>query len=143
VPLQAYSESHDQAIVGDKTLSMWLFGAEIYENMSTVKDETPVIFRGMALHKMIRLLTIGLGGEAYLNFMGNEYAHPEWIDFPREQNGWSYQHCRRQWNLADDDNLRFKLLGNFDKAMIRCDNEFGFVGNEHQYVSTTNNHDKV
>lgn len=106
-PVVAYAESHDQAIVGDKTLSMWLFDREIYDNMSVLSPETPTIFRGMALHKMIRLLTLGLGGEAYLNFMGNEYAHPEWIDFPREANGWSYHHCRRQWNLSDDNLLRY------------------------------------
>lgn len=32
---------------------------------------------------MIRLLTFSLGSKAYLNFMGNEFGHPEWIDFPR------------------------------------------------------------
>lgn len=76
-----------------------------------------VVDRGMALHKMIRLITIGLGGEGYLNFMGNEFGHPEWIDFPREGNGFSYHYCRRQWNLVDNENMRFKQLNNFDRAM--------------------------
>ena len=90
-----YAESHDQAIVGDKTISMWLFDAEIYTNMSKFSQETMGVSRGMALHKMIRLISQMLGGEAYLNFMGNEFGHPEWIDFPREGNGDSYDHCRR------------------------------------------------
>lgn len=91
----AYCESHDQAIVGDKTIAMWLFDRDIYHNMSCEHPASLLVDRGMALHKMIRLLTSGLGGEAYLNFMGNEFGHPEWIDFPREGNGWSYHHCRR------------------------------------------------
>ena len=93
----AYCESHDQAIVGDKTISMWLFNQEIYTGMSIYSPQSIVVDRGIALHKMIRLLTIGLGGEAYLNFMGNEFGHPEWIDFPREGNSFSYHYCRRQW----------------------------------------------
>jgi 1,4-alpha-glucan branching enzyme len=86
---------------------MWLFDAEIYTNMSTMTHETLIIFRGMALHKMIRLITIALGGDAYLNFMGNEFGHPEWIDFPRLENGWSYHHCRRRFDLPKDPLLRY------------------------------------
>jgi 1,4-alpha-glucan branching enzyme len=111
----AYAESHDQALVGDKTLSMWLFAKDIYDNMSTLSKETSTVFRGMALHKMIRLITIGLGGEGYLNFMGNEFGHPEWIDFPREGNNWNYHYCRRRWDLSDDPTLRYSLLKNFDR----------------------------
>ena len=94
---------------------MWLFDREIYFNMS---KHTPslVVDRGVALHKMIRLITMGLRGEAYLNFMGNEFGHPEWVDFPREGNGFSYHYCRRQWHLADDEGLRFSCLKKFDKA---------------------------
>ncbi len=112
-----YCESHDQALVGDKTILFRLCDAEMYRAMS---KNTPsmVIDRGMALHKMIRLLTAVLAGEGYLNFMGNEFGHPEWIDFPREGNGWSYHYCRRQWSLADDPNLRYGQLREFDKAMI-------------------------
>jgi len=90
-----YCESHDQAIVGDQTISQRLFGPEIYTGMSKEVEETIVIARGMALHKMIRLISQSLGGEAYLNFMGNEFGHPEWIDFPREGNQDSFDHCRR------------------------------------------------
>jgi len=90
-----YSESHDQAIVGDKTISMWLFDAEIYTGMSLLNPESVKVCRGMALHKMIKLISFVLGGEAYLNFMGNEFGHPEWIDFPREGNGNSFNKCRR------------------------------------------------
>ena len=84
----------------------------------SVLTEDPVIDRGIALHKMIRLATITMGGEGYLNFMGNEFGHPEWIDFPREGNGWSHFYCRRQWHLVDDQLLKYKYLNEFDKAMI-------------------------
>ncbi len=112
-----YAESHDQALVGDKTLMFRLCDAEMYTSMS---KNTPsiVIDRGMALHKMIRLVTASLAGEGYLNFMGNEFGHPEWIDFPREGNNWSYHYCRRQWSLADNDLLRYGSLQAFDEAMI-------------------------
>ncbi len=113
-----YSESHDQALVGDKTIMFRLCDAEMYTGMSRLFGSTPVIDRGIALHKMIRLITASLAGEGYLNFMGNEFGHPEWIDFPREGNGWSYHYCRRQWSLADDENLRYGQLRAFDKAMI-------------------------
>jgi 1,4-alpha-glucan branching enzyme len=77
-----------------------------------------VVERGIALHKMIRLFTISLGGQAYMNFMGNEFGHPEWIDFPREGNGWSYKHCQRLWSLVDNPDLKYQYLDNFDKAMV-------------------------
>lgn len=113
----AYAESHDQAMVGDKTLAFRLMDKEMYTAMDT-HSQNIVIDRGMALHKMIRLVTITTGGNAYLNFMGNEFGHPEWIDFPREGNGWSYAHARRQWSLADDRTLRYRYLGEFDRAML-------------------------
>ena len=116
-PVIAYVESHDQALVGDKTVMFRLCDAEMYWNMAKDKENL-VIDRGMALHKMIRLLTLSLGGEGYLTFMGNEFGHPEWIDFPRAGNGWSYQYCRRQWSLADDPTLRYGALAAFDAAMI-------------------------
>ncbi len=112
-----YSESHDQALVGDKTIMFRLCDAEMYTAMAK-NIPSAVIDRGIALHKMIRLLTASLAGEGYLNFMGNEFGHPEWIDFPREGNGWSYHYCRRQWSLADDANLRYGGLQAFDKAML-------------------------
>ena len=114
----AYAESHDQALVGDKTLAFRLMDKDMYFNMDRA-SQSVVIDRGMALHKMIRLMTISTGGQAYLNFMGNEFGHPEWIDFPREGNGWSYAHARRQWSLAGNGFLRYAWLGDFDKAMIK------------------------
>ena len=114
----AYAESHDQALVGDKTIAFRLMDKEMYFHMDRA-SESIVIDRGMALHKRIRLMTISTGGQAYLNFMGNEFGHPEWIDFPREGNGWSYAHARRQWSLAKNGFLRYAWLGDFDRAMIR------------------------
>jgi 1,4-alpha-glucan branching enzyme len=114
----AYAESHDQALVGDKTLAFWLMDKEMYFQMR-VTDPNMIIDRGIALHKMIRLLTISLGGEGYLNFIGNEFGHPEWVDFPREGNNWSYHYARRQWSLVDREDLRYKFLSNWDKAMIQ------------------------
>ena len=112
-----YCESHDQALVGDKTIMFRLCDQEMYWSMA--KDrQSLVIDRGMALHKMLRLLTMSLGGQGYLTFMGNEFGHPEWIDFPREGNGWSYHYCRRQWSLADDENLRYQGLREFEAAMV-------------------------
>jgi 1,4-alpha-glucan branching enzyme len=116
-PHIAYCESHDQALVGDKTLSFRLMDSEMYWHMNK-NDQSLVIDRGMALHKMIRLVSLAAGGEGWLNFMGNEFGHPEWIDFPREGNGWSYKYCRRQWSLVDNQDLRFTYLAAFDKAMV-------------------------
>lgn len=113
----AYAESHDQALVGDKTLAFWLMDKEMYFHMSK-EDQNIVVDRGIALHKMMRFLTLSLGGNAYLNFMGNEFGHPEWIDFPREGNNWSFQYARRQWSLKDDNTLKYHYLSDFDKDMI-------------------------
>ena len=113
----SYAECHDQALVGDKTLAFRLMDKEMYYGMS-VGSQNLIIDRGIALHKMIRLVTLAANGGGYLNFMGNEFGHPEWIDFPREGNGWSYKYARRQWNLADDPALRYQQLEAFDAAMI-------------------------
>ncbi|MEQ9424560.1 MAG: alpha-amylase family glycosyl hydrolase [Cyclobacteriaceae bacterium] len=114
----AYAESHDQAIVGDKTIAFWLMDKEMYTHMH--KDhESMVVDRGMAFHKMIRCITMSCGGEGYLNFIGNEFGHPEWIDFPREGNNWSYKYARRQWSLVDNQDLRYQFLNNFDQAMVQ------------------------
>ena len=113
----AYAESHDQALVGDKTLAFWLMDKEMYYHMQ-VHDHNLVVDRGIALHKMIRLITISMGGEGYLNFIGNEFGHPEWVDFPREGNNWSYHYARRLWSLADNKDLKYQYLANWDKAMI-------------------------
>lgn len=112
-----YCESHDQALVGDKTLAFRLMDKEMYFSMDR-STQSIIVDRGVALHKMIRFFTILLGGQAYLNFMGNEFGHPEWIDFPRDGNAWSYDHARRQWSLAEAEELRYIDLLRFDKAMI-------------------------
>jgi 1,4-alpha-glucan branching enzyme len=112
-----YCESHDQALVGDKTIMFRLCDADMYWFMN-IYSKSDIIDRGIALHKMIRLITATTVGEGYLNFMGNEFGHPEWIDFPREGNNWSHQYARRQWSLAEKGFLRYVDLRNFDKAMI-------------------------
>ncbi|MDR1919332.1 MAG: alpha amylase C-terminal domain-containing protein [Tannerellaceae bacterium] len=113
----SYAESHDQALVGDKTIVFRLIDADMYWHMHK-DDRHFTVDRGMALHKMIRLVTASTINGGYLNFMGNEFGHPEWIDFPREGNGWSYKYARRQWHLVDDPNLKYQYLGNFDREMI-------------------------
>ncbi len=113
----SYCESHDQALVGDKTIIFRLIDDKMYWHMMT-DDNDMTVARGMALHKMIRLVTIATINGGYLNFMGNEWGHPEWIDFPREGNGWSYKYARRQWNLVDNPQLKYHLLNNFDNAMV-------------------------
>ncbi|HBK40356.1 MAG TPA: 1,4-alpha-glucan-branching enzyme [Porphyromonadaceae bacterium] len=114
----SYVESHDQALVGDKTIIFRLIDADMYWFMSKLMSSSFRVDRGMALHKMIRLVTATTINGGYLNFMGNEFGHPEWIDFPREGNNWSHKYARRQWQLADDKNLKYHYLGDFDKAMI-------------------------
>ena len=128
----AYAESHDQALVGDKTIAFRLLDKLMYDSMDR-KTESMVVDRGVALHKMIRLLTITTGGEAYLNFMGNEFGHPEWIDFPREGNGWSYSHARRQWSLRDSEELRYAYLADFDEAMISLVKEYDILADGYPY----------
>jgi len=113
----SYAESHDQALVGDKTIIFRLIDAEMYWHMQR-GDNTFMVDRGIALHKMIRLITATTINGGYLNFMGNEFGHPEWIDFPREGNGWSYKYARRQWDLVDNSNLLYHALGEFDRSMI-------------------------
>ena len=113
----SYCESHDQALVGDKTIIFRLVDADMYWHFRK-GDETEMVHRGIALHKMIRLATIAAINGGYLNFMGNEFGHPEWIDFPREGNGWSYKYARRQWNLVDNEELCYHLLGDFDRKML-------------------------
>ena len=114
----SYCESHDQALVGDKTIIFRLIDADMYWHFKK-GDENFTVERGIALHKMIRLLTASTINGGYLNFMGNEFGHPEWIDFPREGNGWSYKYARRQWNLVDNKELCFHYLGDFDEEMIK------------------------
>ncbi|QPS70715.1 alpha-amylase family glycosyl hydrolase [Lactococcus garvieae] len=121
-----YAESHDQALVGDKTLMMWLANEAIYDAMD-IQTDSLIIDRALALHKLVRLITFSLAGEGYLNFMGNEFGHPEWLDFPREGNADSYQHARRQWSLAENKELRFKYLLAFDHDMIALEHDYKFL----------------
>jgi 1,4-alpha-glucan branching enzyme len=122
----AYCESHDQALVGDQTLAFRLMQSNMYFHMLK-KDSDLVVDRGMALHKMIRLFTLSLGGQAWLNFMGNEFGHPDWIDFPREGNNGSYKYARRMWSLVKDPDLKYHFLGAFDKAMLTLATDFDLL----------------
>ena len=128
----AYCESHDQALVGDQTLAFRLMNKQMYTDMNRAAENL-LIDRGMALHKMIRLFTISLAGQAYLNFMGNEFGHPEWIDFPREGNGWSYAHARRMWSLAENGFLRYSYLGEFDRAMLKLVRRYSILSSGYAY----------
>lgn len=121
-----YVESHDQALVGDKTLMMWLANEAIYDAMD-IHSESMVVDRAVALHKIVRLITFSLAGEGYLNFMGNEFGHPEWLDFPREGNHDSFQHARRQWSLAAKEHLRYQYLLKFDHDMIALEKNYHFL----------------
>ena len=125
----SYAESHDQAMVGDQTIIFRLIDKEMYSSMDIFHHHL-IVERGIALHKMIRLLTLSTSGNGYLNFMGNEFGHPEWIDFPRAGNEWSYKYARRQWNLADDADLRYRFLNNFDAAMIQLAAQEKFFDNK-------------
>lgn len=138
----SYCESHDQALVGDKTLIFRLADAEMYTSMS-LGTPSLIVDRAMALHKLIRLFTLSTAGGGYLNFMGNEFGHPEWIDFPREGNDWSYKYARRQWSLSENKLLRYPQLNEFDKALINTIKKFNIPGNESITTITVNNSDKV
>jgi len=138
----SYCESHDQALVGDKTLIFRLADKEMYTSMS-VFTPSLIVDRAMALHKMIRLFTFMTAGGGYLTFMGNEFGHPEWIDFPREGNGWSYKYARRQWSLADDELLKYRFLNEFDRAMIETGKRHGLPRLQLTESLLVNNADKI
>jgi 1,4-alpha-glucan branching enzyme len=118
-----YCESHDQALVGDKTLIFRMADAEMYQGMNK-SYHSPAIDRAIELSKMIRFITLALASEGYLNFMGNEFGHPEWVDFPREGNDWSFQYARRQWSLSDNGYLKYEWLRDFDRAMLKFARKF-------------------
>lgn len=126
----SYVESHDQALVGDQTLIFRLIGENMYNHMD-LHDDNPLVARGIALQKMIKLITLATAGSGYLNFMGNEFGHPEWIDFPREGNNWSFEHAKRKWSLVDNPNLKYKMLANFDRDMI-------IMAKTHRLLKTSN-----
>ena len=129
----SYAECHDQALVGDKTLIFRLIDKEMYTSMN-MDSKNLVVDRGIALHKMIRLVTLATAGDGYLTFMGNEFGHPEWIDFPREGNGWSYKYARRQWSLCKPDYLRYKYLMNFDSDMIHLFREENLLDSKPELI---------
>ena len=114
-----------------------LADAAMYTDMDKA-CHNPTIDRGMALHKLIRLMTMSLGGQGYLTFMGNEFGHPEWIDFPREGNGWSFHYCRRQWSLADNPDLKYQYLNNFEKAMVKMAKDTGVLSGWDQQLYLSN-----
>ncbi len=138
----SYAESHDQALVGDKTLIFRLIDADMYDHMM-VGDENLRVDRGMALHKIIRLITLATAADGYLTFMGNEFGHPEWIDFPREGNNWSYKYARRQWHLADDPRLKYGLLARFDRDMIDMAKGFKLLGTPGPHLLLEQSTDRV
>ena len=138
----SYAESHDQALVGDKTIIFRLIDADMYGHMS-IDDDNLTVDRGLALHKMIRWITLATAANGYLNFMGNEFGHPEWIDFPRQGNNWSYHHARRQWRLVDDTNLKYRFLYHFDKAMIRLAKQVKLLEQPHIRLLGTHSADKI
>jgi 1,4-alpha-glucan branching enzyme len=138
----SYVESHDQALVGGKTFIFELIDKEMYYSMNN-DTHNPIVDRGIALHKMARLTTLGAAAHGYLNFMGNEFGHPEWIDFPREGNNWSYSYSRRQWSLRDNESLKFHGLAEFDKAMINLIQEEHILGISPVIFRLINEGDKV
>jgi 1,4-alpha-glucan branching enzyme len=138
----SYAESHDQALVGDKTIIFRLMDKEMYTSMN-LSSQSLIIDRGMSLHKMIRLVTIATAGGGYLNFMGNEFGHPEWIDFPRSGNNWSYHYARRQWSLVDNRDLRYVLLNRFDRDMIHLIRKEKTLEYEWPYLLLENTGDQV
>jgi 1,4-alpha-glucan branching enzyme len=138
----SYAESHDQALVGDQTIIFRLIGADMYDHMQ-IGDENLRVDRGVALHKLIRLITMATAGHGYLNFMGNEFGHPDWIDFPREGNNWSYKYARRQWHLLDDLRLKYHRLAHFDRDMIALAKKYALYESSLPYLLHENSPDKV
>jgi 1,4-alpha-glucan branching enzyme len=138
----SYAESHDQALVGDQTLMFRMAGAAMYHHMC-VGDLDATVERAVALHKLMRFITLAAAGHGYQSFMGNEFGHPEWIDFPRTGNGWSYHYARRQWHLADDPNLKYRFLQDFDREMIALVKRFSVLDDPWPYLLYEHNDDKV
>jgi len=138
----SYAESHDQSLVGDQTIIFRLIGDKMYHHMR-VDDENITVDRGIALHKMIRLITLATAGNGYLNFMGNEFGHPEWVDFPREGNNWSYHYARRQWHLKNDPNLKYHFLSDFDHDMLNLVERYGLLRGEKLELLYEHNDDNV
>ncbi len=139
----SYAESHDQALVGDQTLIFRLVGSDMYDAMSRKNKDNLRVDRGMAIHRMIRFITMVTAGSGYLNFMGNEFGHPEWIDFPREGNNWSYRFARRQWHLVDNPDLQYHFLARFDQEMIGLVKAFHLLERPNIMLRYEHNDDKI
>ncbi|MFZ2663871.1 MAG: alpha amylase C-terminal domain-containing protein, partial [Patescibacteria group bacterium] len=139
----SYAESHDQALVGDQTLIFRLVGSDMYDAMSINHKDNLRVDRGMAIHRLIRFITLITAGSGYLNFMGNEFGHPEWIDFPREGNNWSYKFARRQWYLLDNSDLRYHFLARFDQEMIGLAKAFRLLESPYIKLRYEHNDNKV
>ena len=138
----SYAESHDQALVGDKSIIFRLIDADMYDHMG-VEDGNIKVDRGVALQKMIRLITMATAGHGYLNFMGNEFGHPEWIDFPRQGNNWSFFYARRQWHLVDDTGLKYHYLAQFDREMIDLAQRYNLMGEAQPHLVYEHSLDKI
>ena len=138
----SYAESHDQALVGDQTLIFRLIGKDIYDHMQ-IDDDNLIVDRGIAIHKLIRLLTLTVAGDGYLTFMGNEFGHPEWIDFPREGNAWSHHYARRQWSLRDNPRLKYGYLGEFDRIMTKLATSYKILESARPILLYQNTRDQV
>jgi 1,4-alpha-glucan branching enzyme len=138
----SYAESHDQALVGDKTLIFRLIDSDMYDCMN-IGCENLRVDRGLALHKLIRFITLSTADSGYLNFMGNEFGHPEWIDFPRNGNNWSLKYARRQWHLLDNTNLKYRFLADFDKDMISLAKGFKVLESPDANLLYEHNDDKL
>jgi 1,4-alpha-glucan branching enzyme len=119
-----------------------MIDAEMYSGMAETYHSI-IVDRGIALHKMIRLITFSTAGGGYLNFMGNEFGHPEWIDFPREGNNWSYKFARRQWQLSENKELKYYHLAEFDRRMVQLHNDFKILEDHSVNRIYENNDDKV
>ncbi|CAK9050922.1 unnamed protein product [Durusdinium trenchii] len=142
-PCIAFSESYAQAMIGSKTLASCLMDAEMYAHMSIKGPQSMVIDRGLALHKMIRLVSMALGGEGYLNFIGNEFAHPDYVELPSQDNGWSFRNAIRRFDLPDAEDLKYKFFEAFDEAMLALDNRFQFMASPRSFCSRKDDSDKV
>lgn len=129
----SYVECHDQAIVGGKSAMFTMADVAMYDAMH-INSDNCAVDRAMALHKIMRLLTAAAAGNGYLNFIGNEFGHPEWIDFPRKENNWSYIHARRQWSLSTKEDLRYRFLLAFDREITALAGSLGFYSARPQTV---------
>lgn len=97
--------------------------------MAVVQNPDCIIVDRLNLLKTIKVITMVLGGEGYLNFIGNEFNHPEWVEFPSKENEWSFERCRRYWDLISKDHGSYYIfLLNFEKKILKIVSELSFGG---------------